>query len=358
MEILKIENTLRYITHTESPEHLCKGYPRSFEEKTPHNRRFITRLGNVRITAVCPCCSTEIFNKIEFKEVVYYSNLIGSRYEYNLDKWIPFNDEAPEYKKYQDLQKENIKEVVAVIDAEMDKLKNGIICPVCENHIAHDSETLSVRGDSLNSSEIGPLLNKKTRTVYWCHGEYENLRNVAIEFGKIKKEIKEKDEAEAKKKIKNLHKQCKAYRFEANNLIDTKIISKDVSNLREYLASIIKLESNERWLAERLEQLYLNEKEIERLAVREKSLKIKSKKEKVIIGEAECKKIVDQIKQLDGITMQQAGFILPPPPQKPNEPLYETPGFFNKKKVATENERKRFAYKNECTKYEQELEFF
>ena len=346
---------MRITNQAKSPNYLCENYPKAFSEPSTPKRKFQKNVGNFKILAACPHCFAEIINIFEFKEVHYSSDLIGSRYDFNSKKMVKFNEETTEYRKYLDLESENIKQVAALIDDEMNRLKTGLTCPLCHKHIEYSFNIKTV-GESLNSDAIDKLL--KYRRLGWLYGDSEIKRHSKVVFKNIKADIQHEEKEKAKERLSNLYKKYALSTFDANDPVDKKIIQENTSNLKEYIAAIVKLESNERWLTERLEQLYLDEKDIGRLAVHEKALKINSKREKVVSCEEKCKKIIEQIQQLNEITMSEAGFILPTMPSKPTEPIYETPGFFNKKKVMSENERKRIEYQDKCTNYDNELKAY
>ena len=344
-----------------------RNYPMPFEEKakssrdTSPNRKYEINLGCVNIIAVCPCCFTEILTSLEFKDVFYSSSLIGSRYEFSLKKFIPFNEEKEEYKKYENSRTENIRDVATFIDEEMEKIKDGVICPICGRNITHNEDKVYLKGISKNPGAIEELLSVNKFSIGYMYSsgcepmeewEFDKL------FKNIKYEIIEQEKEQGKKHIEYLYNQCKISEFENTENIDKEVVLYNSSNLMKYIEAIIKLESNEQWLTERLEQLYLDEKNIERLATLEKGLKIKSIKEKVVEEEKEYKKVVEKTNQLERLSMEQAGFFIPMQPQKPREPIYETPGFLNKKRVLAENEEKRLNYDNACRIYQKDVETY
>ena len=66
-------------------------------------------------------------------------------------------------------------------------------------------------------------------------------------------------------------------------------------------------------------------------------MKTKPIKDEIALEEKHCEEYNKQLAKLDTVTMESWGIKLPLLPSKPTEPIYEKPGFFNKKRVLDQN---------------------
>jgi hypothetical protein len=125
--------------------------------------------------------------------------------------------------------------------------------------------------------------------------------------------------------------------------------------LKEYLFKLIQTETNILLLRKRLEKLYALRINADRDAYG--STLSPLMKAKAL--EKERKSELDQCqKELELVNSQTlAPIVLPMPnrPEKPAEPQYDQPGFFNKKKVLAENAKRKAHYERTCQQYEADM---
>lgn len=136
-------------------------------------------------------------------------------------------------------------------------------------------------------------------------------------------------------------------------------------SLKEYLLNVINIEKNIYCLCDRLKELYVQEKlyEIEKNAVllhNVYKLKIKG-----IALKEECEAQIAAASKIN-VTARNFPFEKPKKPQCPDkpkieepiQPILQTPGFFNKKKIQAENEAALQDYQNQLDKYNEILQSY
>lgn len=141
---------------------------------------------------------------------------------------------------------------------------------------------------------------------------------------------------------------------------DVNKIKSNKEVLIKYLEKIIELESNIYSLTKRYDALYeerkqhlvanMNEMEEVNAALTERKLDLKRR---IVVREEKIKDVpqmTDDIKVSEPIKPSIPLFDM----TKPSEPAYQSPGFFNKKRVLAENEVLKSEYENALAHYEKE----
>lgn len=133
------------------------------------------------------------------------------------------------------------------------------------------------------------------------------------------------------------------------------VIKEQAEALKKYVLSIVQTETNIFSLTKRLTELYEQRIEVDRNAFGSTKLPLLNANERVKKAQdtlENCRKKFDQLIRQKIIIPD---IPMPQYPQKPTEPIYGQPGFFNKKRILAQNEMLKSEYEQACRKYENEM---
>lgn len=195
-----------------------------------------------------------------------------------------------------------------------------------------------------------PFTYEQGYYMYLCGGIYKKqFKMMPIERNKNEERAVKKELDELLVSYSN---SC-----ESGNISNEKNSIKESSvKLIEYVDKLIKIESNIHFLKERIPQLYIQRLHINRKVMNEKYTGLYELKCEAEKAESIYEECIENYRQCTDISKT----ITVPfcPPVRPNEPVYEIPKFFNKKRVAEANELLKNQYEHELEEYYKQLEIY
>ena len=217
--------------------------------------------------------------------------------------------------------------------ASLGKLEN---CPICGGELTKDT---------------------KFRSLPYREPSRPDVDRV---FQHMRKDIEKQKEQTAAQQVSEL---CQTMDTPVRNETDnphTAQIKQDPGKLLTYLNQLIQLESNIYLQTKRLTCLYMQRIGNDALSRLYNCLPYKEVQDQCDAAAAEIEKLT---KELSRAEQKAADPIEIPAPEKPQPPVLEKPGLFNKKKVLAANEQltaayeqKLMDYENACTGWKKEIE--
>lgn len=240
------------------------------------------------------------------------------------------------------------------VEKEIDSFTKMKKCPFCGGEV-----WAYTKCDGFNRYKRGEVY------VDWL-GRHSNKLN--LQFYSLNDSIELLDKDTINSKIENL---IKLYDVSVTVSVNSSIneIKNSPEQLQTYIQQLIHLESNIYALKERLPALYYRQIQINRTLVFESTQPspFEDKKEdieadltkaktNVTYAEEDLHSAEDVLSHAKAELLEiETNHIKIDYPQKPEEPQYETAGFFNKKRILSENAEKKQRYEQALKEYESKL---
>ena len=231
------------------------------------------------------------------------------------------------------------------------KIKELEFCPVCGGRLLPEFE--------LTGEEIKGYILERPNSNGRERFEYYELDK---EFNK---EFNEMREIRLKAFLRNARDQAEKYIENCDDELppstyggSSKIIKADSDKLSSYLTNVLNIESGIYAAKTILERLYNSRHVCHMNSTDSKATLLESANKKLMLKQSEYNRVKDE-NIAKGIALNVAKIPAPQKPTKPSfnmvmpeEPTYQTPGLFNKKKVEAANDKLRQEYEHSLAVYE------
>lgn len=242
-------------------------------------------------------------------------------------------------------------------------------CPICGEPLCPDCGAgFYTTYDVLSYEDLSE--NERLQDFVF-HGHYNDIKSFNLVFDWLKSDRKKEELKAAEEAAEMFAEGCNL--IPAIPYRDYSAISKDGAQLKQYISNLIHLENNIYLLKKQLAFLYchridadravvFSEKEpIFRQRLKQKELQEQRKKEKEELLRIHEEKL-EKLRQAYATAQknvrtaeQRSPNVSVNYPKPPTEPVYGTPGLFNKKKVLAENEALKAKYEAALESYRQEV---
>lgn len=227
---------------------------------------------------------------------------------------------------------------------EFDRLSKIKTCPCCHTQLSRDVGFYVVQSCGWEIFKGKPLQMGLSLSK-----SYDELIN-KMQQARIKNE-----KAQAAKAI-----QAKIAQYECSAPIEKTpmqaSIKDDPEKLKNYIQNLIQVETNILFLTKRLTALYEECEPVERKANGSTLHLMIAANDCVKTAKQDLLACKNQLSACEKTEIAQPNVPMPSMPKKPTEPLYATPGFFNKKRVLAENEQLKLQYEQTYAQYEADME--
>lgn len=297
-------------------------------EETHKNAKLVAERDDVCAMNKCPICGGGLKSEHLYLFGYFHETLYGDSKRYYLSKiGATLIESSGQYPV-----------------AEIEKLN-----PSWRSAKGVDPETIvGPDGIGIGFREYDTWENKKYVNIQYYHCDHpDDFKSICAFINRNMRPIVTK---KGEERLTRLISKC-----ENIESTDVRYNVKDVEQLKAYLGSLVEIEKNIYAISERLKSLYSEEyvsgKEL--FSASEFSLKkVISSAEK---AERDLKKLQSE-NPTEGVTIKQIKVSLPNAPvapTKPQPPILEKPGFFNKKRILAENAIRTETYEKQCAAYDE-----
>lgn len=301
---------------------------------------------NSTVTAVyfCPECGAEIYG--EWKYTLFYNP--QNKSDIAIKKAV--NDSVAEYRK---LQKE------AETFAGLEK------CPVCNGQLIHDSGYFIQNDLTMDEMQFftNPICRNSMKPVGSRAAFLNGLDDISSFLRNARSGLSEQKAAASLLELNN------RYDIPVDIAVNHEVtadIKTDSKKLQEYLLKIINIEKNIHSVKQRLFFLFSSSYIVNQEAKFAQCYPLMVEKQKLSekIDElqmalqrrsSEIVELHERRDRLHASSVISPSVTMPVKPTEPVEPVYATANFFNKKKIAAENEAKAEKYNSEVALYNKAL---
>lgn len=334
---------------------------------------------------VCPECGAELFAHwvVPDYRINYDSYSVGnimSTYfdDNNYEGLAHYMEKHPEYfpggpfsqKRFEEIS--NIVQMILAAQAsaqhEADELfKDMHKCPCCDASLPRTEGFFAVSNDHFglfhfNADSDTKLIGLYTKDAWdsvdialknselYGSGDFNNCDAL---FAAMKKFRDAKDQENAGTQLDIVLSQFEIAASTANSPT-TPITLKNTEQLKAYLLNLIQTETSILSLTQRLNTLYAQRPDVNRNAYGSTVQALWNAHKQVEDAEDTLRTCQANLAAIEHKEFVPPNLPMPPQPQKPVEPVYEVPGFFNKKRIIAQNEALKKAYEERLIKYENE----